>query len=331
MKRIIVVALIALLALSVCGCKDKWKGESDDTTIGAGSGEDGKQKLAEWLAKSERISSDGDNVVYVGQVVYIELEENQSVPFRWAPVVSDKKLVKLVFDDWKKSKDTPEMPGAGGESHWFFYEAKRAGKCVIDMYYADMREKGITNYDKISFTLIIQGGRGDGNDVTEAPGETPSDAEIEAAYLKADEAYKWFTYTTMPLAADTKEYEGLVYQRVDFPGVSSFDGLREYLMTIFAPNIAAGLVSAEEMQDHYREFDGVLYAQAADGVPGLSFGGLSSEIIRNDDGSITYRVTTAVLDEETFSEIVDYKIHNLTYANMDGDWLFIWFEDVYGV
>ena len=160
-------------------------------------------------------------------------------------------------------------------------------------------------------------------------GAEPSDAQIEAAYQKADEAYRWFTMGVMPLAEDSVEYDGLTYQRVDFPGITSFAELQDYLLTLFAPNIAAGLVSSAEMIGNYREFDGVLYALAFDGVPGLEYGDTSSEIIRNDDGLITYRVTLEILGGENYDTVENYKVTDMTYHNPNGKWVFIWFEDIY--
>ena len=157
----------------------------------------------------------------------------------------------------------------------------------------------------------------------------PSDAQIDEAYQKADEAYRWFTMSSMPLSQDTIDHEGLLYQRVDFPGITNFDELLDYMLTIFAPNIAAGMVSAAEMTGQYLEFDGVLYAMAFDGVPGLDFGEVSTEIIRNDDGMITYRVTVEILGGDDFDTVVDHKVVDMTYYNPDGEWVFIWFEDIY--
>ena len=165
----------------------------------------------------------------------------------------------------------------------------------------------------------------------DADPSVPTDAEIEAAYKKAEEAFNWFTFDNLPLAPDTKTYNGNVYQRVDFPGVTTSDELIDYLCTIFAPNIAAGLVSASLMEGRYADIDGVLYGQAAGGGIGPNVGNTSAEIIRNDDSYITYRVTTEVLDEETFSEVVDHKVFNLSYKKFNGVWVWAWFENVYNV
>ena len=332
MKRIIALLLAAFLVLAMVGCKEKEDGNvSNGAAGGCASGGSGTKidpktdpRILDAIQKNNYLTFMDTNWLIPGEIWCVGLDENQSVPYRWKLVISDKKLLKLYYDEVDSSMltaDTP--PGSPGEVHWFYFEALRAGSCTIDMYYADLREKKYTNYEKVTYYIIIEG---------QDPGAAaPTDAEVEAAYRKADEAFRWFTYTTMPLAEDTITRDGTTWQRVDFPGVTSFDELRDYLMTIFAPNIAAGLVSAEMMEDHYREFDGVLYAHAADGVPGLCFGGTSSEIIRNDDGTITYRVTTDVLDEETFTEVVEQRVHNLTYANTQGTWVFIWFENVYDV
>ena len=118
--------------------------------------------------------------------------------------------------------------------------------------------------------------------------EEPSDASMTEAdvlnfYTAASAVYDWFTMTTLPLDyADTREEDGLTYCRVDAEDLSlpiaavpeptdstlhwqpepvtiaSLADLRSVVEAYFSPEVADGLLALSP--DHYRDFDGVLYA-----------------------------------------------------------------------
>ena len=105
-------------------------------------------------------------------------------------------------------------------------------------------------------------------------------------YTAASAVYDWFTMTTLPLDyADTREADGLTYCRVDAEDLSlpfaavpeptdsslhwqpqpvtiaSLADLRSVVETYFSPEVADGLFALSP--EHYRDFDGVLYAADA--------------------------------------------------------------------
>ena len=105
--------------------------------------------------------------------------------------------------------------------------------------------------------------------------EEPSDASMTEAdvlnfYTAASAVYDWFTMTTLPLDyADTREADGLTYCRVDAEDLSlpagaesvtiaSLADLRSVVEAYFSPEVADGLLALSP--EHYRDFDGVLYA-----------------------------------------------------------------------
>lgn len=124
--------------------------------------------------------------------------------------------------------------------------------------------------------------------------EEPSDASMTEAdvlnfYTAASAVYDWFTMTTLPLdMEDARTEGGLTYYRVDAEDlslpiaavpeptdstlswtpepvtISSLADLRAAAETYFSPELADSLFALSP--DHYKDFDGVLYA--ADGGRG---------------------------------------------------------------
>jgi predicted secreted protein len=119
--------------------------------------------VTELCKDSILLQSGGVNRVKAGLIFHIELDENQSIPYRWAPVVSDESLVRLIHDtvdagnSAERSIDADGMPidGAGGESHVFYFEALGVGECTIGMTYADMRD-GMSD-ETVAYAVAIVG------------------------------------------------------------------------------------------------------------------------------------------------------------------------------
>ena len=60
----------------------------------------------------------------------------------------------LIYDEIDISGVKSNMPGAGGETHIFYFEALRAGECTINMTWADIRDDDIALTE--SYTIIIE-------------------------------------------------------------------------------------------------------------------------------------------------------------------------------
>jgi hypothetical protein len=132
MRRIVtaVLARVAAIALFVLigGCKSKNEVDpSSSTTSTSAVTADPR------FAGSIRIYHDNINEVRTGQVLSIRLEENQSIPFRWKPDISDDSMIELIHDEIDSSGVTSDLPGAGGQVHIDYFEALRPGECTIGM------------------------------------------------------------------------------------------------------------------------------------------------------------------------------------------------------
>ena len=92
------------------------------------------QQFLEKIANSVYASSGSTLNVTTGQVVLIMLDENQSLPGRWKPDVSDNSMIVLIHDEIYLSEAiSSDTPGAGGEMHIFYFEALHSGECTIEM------------------------------------------------------------------------------------------------------------------------------------------------------------------------------------------------------
>ena len=95
--------------------------------------------------------------VKVGQVFSISMDENQSIPYRWNPEISDGTLIELSHDEIDSSGVTSDMPGAGGQMRVFYFTALRPGECTISMNYMYMfPEDGDEIVQTESHTIMIE-------------------------------------------------------------------------------------------------------------------------------------------------------------------------------
>ena len=115
------------------------------------AGAEGAEDESDWAY----LRSDGLNAVHSGQLVCILLPENQTTPYRWAFVVSDDAAVELEHDQYKPDPNPRQADGVGG-AHAFFFRAKRAGACSIQMGLAPIGEGIESALQTESFEIIIE-------------------------------------------------------------------------------------------------------------------------------------------------------------------------------
>ncbi len=158
----------------------------------------------------------------------------------------------------------------------------------------------------------------------EAKPVQPTDAEIEALYKKADEAYMWFDMGSCPVA------EGERYSADDVHtyaladnGFSSTDELRAYLNTLFSSELTDKLMSGENPT--FIDHDGKLYvAEAARGANILA-GDTRYEVVREDE-RVIYRVSVDQLEEPDSDKVVSVETYDMVLQNTDAGWVFTEFS-----
>ena len=159
--------------------------------------------------------------------------------------------------------------------------------------------------------------------------QAPTQDGIVAAYDIAAKAYDWFDLTTMPLDnTDTKKVGEDVYNRVDQPGITSMAQLKEYLNTLFTPELTESLL--EESQDHYRDMDGLLYARSADRGTDIHLQGKRVTAAQRDDAhwDVTLTFYAGYRDNSASGALqvtIGYSQTVLDYEKTDVGWRFATF------
>lgn len=157
------------------------------------------------------------------------------------------------------------------------------------------------------------------NTVSESP-------DVIAAYNIAAEAYDWFDMTTMPLdTADSRQEDGSVYYRVEMPGITSMSELKTYLNTLFAPELTESLLNSSP--GHYKDVEGVLYAQSADRGSNLYLQDKHVEASRKDDThwevTITFYADYKDNSDPAAPQVtIGYSQSVLDYERTDVGWRF---------
>jgi len=157
----------------------------------------------------------------------------------------------------------------------------------------------------------------------------PTDAEVQAAYQKADEAYGWFYLSTLPVDySDKREWNGYEYFRVEHPTIKTLADLKNYLQTVFSDEIVETLLNEDEDAALvlYRDFDNVLYAIPADAGRDITKGDKTYEIIRESDSKIIFRVNVEIYGDPDTKNVVDIKQYDFPYEYVNGRWVFTFFE-----
>lgn len=163
-----------------------------------------------------------------------------------------------------------------------------------------------------------------------------------ADYYEADELWRYFDLTTMPLDCDDSiEVDGNTYYRVDYRGLKTMDDLRALLLTRFDGGIVDELLAPlESGAVHYRDIDGVLYGIQCDRGSDISRGNATYAVELSADGSGGKVIATVeelkdggpIYNEETgqYDEIVaGYSTIELPFVLTERGARFTHFESIW--
>lgn len=157
---------------------------------------------------------------------------------------------------------------------------------------------------------------------TPTPYDGPNDEEVLTAYRAAVEAFWWFQVETLPLdRTDSRELNGQVYYRVDYPGIDSTANLRGYLKSLFSDDLVEKLLPYDGTQ--YIDIDGVLYGRDGGRGTDVTRGAETVQVLRDGDPNrCTVRVTVEVLDPEQDGAVVDNLTFDFPYEKVGEKWIF---------
>ena len=201
----------------------------------------------------------------------------------------------------------------------------------------------------LALALLLTGcGDNTAADLYEEPsGASMTEADVLNFYTAASAVYDWFTMATLPLDyADTREADGLTYCRVDAEDLSlpfatvpeptdsslhwqpqpvtiaSLADLRSVVETYFSPEVADGLFALSP--EHYRDFDGVLYAADAGRGSNIYLLGkaVTPEQVDENHWTVTVTFYADSWDFEAPSAIVGYSQAVLDLERTEDGWKF---------
>ncbi len=157
---------------------------------------------------------------------------------------------------------------------------------------------------------------------TATPVSGPTDEEVLAAYREAQEAYSWFHLAPMPFdPEDSREVDGVVYYRVDYPGIDSLSTLRGYLKSLFSDAIVDSLLPYDGVQ--YLDIDGVLYVQDGGRGDDIYRGAEYTQVMRGDNPNrLVVRATVEVVDPEQNGAVTGSVTYEFPYEKVGEQWIF---------
>lgn len=163
---------------------------------------------------------------------------------------------------------------------------------------------------------------------TATPVSGPTDEEVLAAYRAAQEAYSWFHLAPMPFdPADSREVNGVVYYRVDYPGIDSLSALRGYLKGLFSDAIVESLLPYDGVQ--YLDIDGVLCVQDGGRGDDIYRGAEYTQVMRGDNPNhLVVRATIEVVDPEQNGAVTGSVTYEFPYEKVGERWIFTDFSQV---
>lgn len=156
---------------------------------------------------------------------------------------------------------------------------------------------------------------------SQAPPARPGDAEVLESYQQAVEVFSWFEMETLPCdMTDEVQRDGLLYYRVEYPGITNLADLRGALKRLFSDELVDYLLPAGGTL--YQEFEGVLYVQPTARGADITRGGEQRQVIWQAEGRCDVQVTVEILDPGQSFAVVDSETHVFPYQKVGSDWIF---------
>lgn len=152
--------------------------------------------------------------------------------------------------------------------------------------------------------------------------EGPTDEEVLEAYRRAKEAFTWFQVQPISFdPADSREVDGVVYYRVDYPGIDSLSTLRGYLKTLFSDALVEKLLPYDGTQ--YIDIDNVLYVQDGGRGSNIYLGAEYTQVIRDDNPNrVVVQATVEVVDPEQDGAVTGTATYHFPYEKVGERWIF---------
>lgn len=147
------------------------------------------------------------------------------------------------------------------------------------------------------------------------------EAEVLAAYERAQRVYGWFDLAPLPLSEECAVLDGETYYRVSMPGIEDLDDLRAYLRGVFSQELTDRLLDGTTARIRYRNIRGILYASGESREPegGKGRALVEAERLAEDLYSVNVLVDLLAEDGESVTGLESW---SFPYAYIEDRWIF---------
>lgn len=154
------------------------------------------------------------------------------------------------------------------------------------------------------------------------------EAEILAAYERAQQLYGWFDLAPLPASDETAVWERETYHRVDMEGIETLEDLRASLRSVFSRELTERLLNGEAGRVRYRDIGGALCVSGAPREPDTGKRPSRVEAERLEETLYSVNVLVDLLDESG-EAVVGVESWSFPYVFEEDRWVFTDFCLVY--
>lgn len=153
----------------------------------------------------------------------------------------------------------------------------------------------------------------------------PTQEEVLAAYDRAVTAFGWFRLEPLPCGEASVLMDGMLYQKVERPGIATMAELETHLRSLFSDEVIRQLLDEGDEPPLYREIDGALYARDFSGSTDPDKGGVEIFVEQTAADTCVVNVTVELLGPgENGPDGVEY--YAFPYQYVDSHWVFTSFR-----
>lgn len=147
------------------------------------------------------------------------------------------------------------------------------------------------------------------------------EAEVLAAYERAQRVYGWFDLAPLPTSGEPVSVNGAAYYRVDMEGMEELEDLRACLRGVFSQELTDRLLDGRSARIQYRDVNGVLFAAGEGRDPDAGKGEARVEVEQEEETVCYVNVTVDLLGEDR-ETVVGLESWSFPYAFVEDRWVF---------
>ena len=157
--------------------------------------------------------------------------------------------------------------------------------------------------------------------MVEASARPLLEAEVLAAYERAQRVYGWFDLAPLPSSGESAAWDGVIYHRVEMEGIETLEDLRAYLRGVFSQELTDRLLDGRTARIQYRNIEGALYVSGEPRALKAGKGQARVETEQLEDGLYSVNVMVDLLAEDG-ETVAGLESWSFPYAFVEDRWVF---------